>query len=430
MKPLAAAARTRAVPWLAAPGLVLLFLIFTTRPATAAPAAQNAQCFGASVAADPSATVCISRVTTLLDGTSPNNQFYVSWRTVNAEIGQVKLIGGGTFGDVRGNSFRGATHYVKVNNLAAGAAYQFDIVSGGKSYNNGGSHWSANLGPALNPTTPYNIFSRVENPDGSAAEGALVYITVRDADNVDSQGRSSLLSAVIEEGDDTWFVDLQMARTRNNSAKFVFDPTKDEVVINVAGSAGRATATFKISDLNPPKPPPTLTLSALGTGAASTATPTLRPTVTPTEPPATATALASETPVNTEPSATPTPRPGPPTITPFVEPPLEITPGAGSVDEPPQESEVATEVAETQVAGTEVPGTTIEVNPAEPGGTAVAGQVPEPTRTRVLRGGTATPVAVDSNPFLSSNGLLSALALVLLVGAVLLGLAAFFVWRR
>lgn len=432
MKPLSAP-RGRQLAHLFTPGLTVFLFLLAVLTAAGAPPGQNVQCYNAPATADPGATVCISNGKVVFAGTHPDNQFTVSWRSAAPEAGRVRLVGAGTFEDVRGRNFEGATHYVKVNNLTANTSYQFDIISGTKTFNNGGSHWTIKLGPAVSsPGAPYNIGARVRNPDGDAADGAIVYLSVRDADDAGTQGRSSLLSALIveEDGGDTFFLDLRQARTRNFAAPFVFDENKDDVIVNVSGAAGRSAGTFKPADLHPPKPPPTLTLSASGAGSVATATPTIPPSITPTPVPATATPELSATPDSTALAGTPTVRPPTASNTPFLEPTLD---SSAVPDEPTGEGspeEVATELVETQVSETLESGTAIAVNPAEPDATAIPGQAPEPTRTRVVRGATATPVAAESNPFLSSNALLTALALVFFVGAVLLGLAAFFVWRR
>src|SRR5581483_4345396 len=51
------------------------------------PDAQSSACFNAAPSADPSATVCITRITVPFNGTSPENQFYVSWRSLKSETG-------------------------------------------------------------------------------------------------------------------------------------------------------------------------------------------------------------------------------------------------------------------------------------------------------------------------------------------------------
>src|SRR6202521_3411014 len=70
---------------------------------SAEPELQSANsCLNAPASADPTATVCISNITVPFNGTSADNQFYVSWLTPGAVSGRVTLGGGNTFSDVRG----------------------------------------------------------------------------------------------------------------------------------------------------------------------------------------------------------------------------------------------------------------------------------------------------------------------------------------
>ncbi len=390
---------------------VLSCLLFMTAaflalfPATASPPMQGNSCLNAPVSADPSPTVCISNVLVSSNGRSVENQFVVSWRTRGATTGSVQVAGIGTFNDVRGANFQGTTHYVVVKNLVAKGSYTFDVISDDETLTNGGAHWSVKLGAPLKTTTPYFVFGRVKNPDGSDADGALVYAQLRDRDDKGSPGRSALLSAliVVADGGDFFNIDLENARTQNNAQNYVFDPNADRVLIHAANAQGSANQVFDIADLHPPKPPPSLILNSNGTGNAATATPTLPATETPTATAtftetATAVPTATETlaPAETaEPSATPTPN-IPPTF----------------ADVPTIAPDQATRLAST-------PDTTRVAIPA-------ADEV-EPQRTRIFGGvpDLQPPPAPNDNTVL-----VLALAVVLFVGAVLLGLAAFFVTRR
>ena len=359
----------------------------------------------APIAADPSASVCISRVVVPFNGVSPENQFYVSWRSSKPEKGQVKLASDETFDDVRGGSYQGITHYIAVSNLDAKKTYTFDILSGGQTFTHNGEHWEVRTGAALQSTNPYTIFGRVKNPDGSDADGAIVYAQIRDADDVGSQGRSALLSAVIvlADGGNFFTIDLDQARTQSLSQKFVFDAEMDRVQIIAVGAQGTASKAFRIDELHPPAPPPSLNLSGSGTGTVATATPSLvPPTVTPTSTP-TLTPTATLSPTATPTLFVPSETPVPPTATlalPTIQSPIPTL-------EPAEE----TRIAETP---------TLVAIPA-------SGDEVEPGRTRVFGG---VP-SVEPPPAASNNNVLVIVfAVVLFVGAVLLGAAAFFLSRR
>lgn len=367
---------------------------------------QGNSCLNAPVGTDPTATVCISNVTVPFNGTSGDNQFYISWRTLNAVAGRVKLGSGDTFNDVRGANFQGATHYIRVNNLAAKTAYTFDVISDGQTYTNGGAHWSVHLGPAIQATTPYSIFGRVKNPDNSDADGTLVLAQVRDRDGQGTQGRSSLLSAVIvlADGGNFFNINLVNARTQNYSQQYIFNPNGDRVFVAAFGAQGTASKVFNIADLHPPKPPPSLILGDNGSGSVVTATPTLvPPTATPT---------LSPTPTETEtPSPTLTQIPAP--LTETAEPLETETAGV-----PPTFESVATiSPADATRLAEQADATNVAIAAGEPG----------PERTRVFGG---VPV-IEPPPQSNTNMWLAiGLAVVFIVGAVLLGLAAFFVSRR
>lgn len=377
--------------------LFVAALLLLLSAAHAAPASQVASCLNASVTTDPSATVCISNVRVPFDGTSVENEFFVSWRTPDAVSGRVKLTSGETFDDVRGSGYAGRTHYVRVNNLAPRTTHTFDLVSGDQTYTNKNAHWSVRLGEAVQPGTPYVIIGHVNNPDGSGADKALVFAVVRDRDAQGTKGPSALLSAVIsvEDGGDLFNINLDEARTPDLANKFIFDPNQDRVLVSVIGEEGTVGKQFRIFQLHPPQAPPSLTLSPSGTGDVTTATPTLLPpSETPTFSP-TPTETATLTPTVTEPVPT---RSKPTKPLPTETSDLSPTPETTATSTP----ENVTQVAQS------------------------AGQVPS-ERTRVY-GGIPT---IQPPPPNSSNMLLYiGLAVVLFIGAVLLGLAAFFVGRR
>lgn len=387
-------------------GLTLAVPALVWSTAQAAPAQQATNCHTAPPGADPSASVCISRVLVPFNGVSPDNQFFVSWRTSTSVKGQVLLTGGGTFEDVRGSNFQGLTHYVAVTNLGAKKNYTFDIVSGGTTYSHNGMHWALKTGPAMQSTNPYIIFGRVKNPDGSDADGAIVFAQIRDGDNQGTGGRSAYLSAVIvlADGGNFFTIDLDEARTQNLAQKYIFDPEADNVQIIAVGSQGLATKLFKISELHPPAPAPSLLLSNNGTGAVATATPSVVP------PSPTPTFTVTWTPTTTL-TPTVTLIPSTPSETPI--------PETEAADVPTSESPIPTLEAaqETDIAETATP-------VAIPAG---EGQEVEPGNTRVF-GGVPTVVPPPAPP--NNNALVITLAVVFIVGALLLGAAAFFVTRR
>lgn len=403
-----------------AAGLVLLAcaLVLIRAPVSiaASPPIQGAACTTAPAGPDPTPTVCIADLTAQIDGISPNNSFTVSWRTPQPQTGQVKLIGGSSFDDVRGAAFNGTTHYVLVNNLEPGISYQFDIVSGGTTYNKSGAHWSANLGPALPPRTsgpsPDTILGVIKNPDGENADDALVYAIVQQGDGAGSGGRSSLLSQILTADDAGFFhIDLAQARTSNGSAWYDYSPTADKLIIRGVNKNGFGATNVSTGTPRAGKPVLSLTIGS-GSSAAQTATPTLPlPTSTPTVPTSATTITPTETltPTLTLTPVLSTDTPELPTRAPATEPP----PTPGITIAPAGETSSAGSTALTPTA------------PSEPN------QETETAVTHIIFAQTATPSSSQSGAGLSSRDLsIVLLAVVLFIGAVLLGLAGFFIFRR
>lgn len=378
----------------------VFLLISTVRASTPA---QGTTCPLAPINTDPTASVCISGVVVPFNGVSPQNQFFVSWRSSGAVQGQVKLETGEVFDDVRGADYKGITHYVAVSNLDAKTTYDFDVISGGQVYTNNGAHWSVRMGPALQTSNPYAIVGRVKNPDGSDADGTVVFAQIRDGDDKGTQGRAAYLSAliVLADGGNYFTIDLDRARTQNQSQQYVFDPGTDRVQIIAVGAQGTVVKTFSINELHPPAPAPSLTLSGSGAGTAATATPTpIPPTGTPTF-------TVTLTPTATL-SLTATATPFIPTETPFL---------SEATDVPTAQASTPTLAADQPTATPETP--TLVAIPA--------GEEVEKERTRVF-GGVPDVLPPPAAP--DNTALFIALALVLFIGALLLGAAAFFILKR
>lgn len=71
------------------------------------------------------------------------------------------------------------------------------MVTGGAIDNNGGEHYSFTIGPTSEkPPGTDTAYGQVVLPDGATpANGALVYVTIRDDDGQESSGRSTPLSS-------------------------------------------------------------------------------------------------------------------------------------------------------------------------------------------------------------------------------------------
>lgn len=385
---------------------------------------QAANCTTASPGADPSATVCASDVIVTTDGVSPDNRFSVSWISRSPEAGQVKLVGGDAFEDVRGSSFIGITHYVQVSNLQPNTAYQFDIISGANTYTNGGNHWGLKTGAALTPPSPDNIIGRVKNSDGSNATEAIVYAQVQRSSD---SATSSLLSMnpPMNDGDVGIFHNISLSDARsvdsnsNYGGRFNYNSASDKVVITAVGAGGYASTIVSISAAHRVN-----VILTLGSGFVPYTPPTttpIPPTYTLTPPP------PSETP--TLPTSTATAQPATKTAT-GVAPTLTLT------SEPLSE----TPLRPTNTRPSQgVPKSTIPIITIVPAGqTEVAlatlegteAVTPGPEITRLIRP-TGTPEARSGIAGIASGGsILAFLAVAAFIGAGLLGVAAIFMLRK
>ena len=168
--------------------------------------------------------------------------FTVSWVTNLAATGQVRF---GTSSanlnqtafDVRGVDIVDDTHYVNLINLTPGTTYMFDLLSGGSVHDNGGAHFTATTGPELAPPASDTVFGQVVKEDGATfAEGAIVYVSVRDSDTQGSSSQSNWLSGLVSETDGYWFLNLAEARTSDNTSYFTYSTSGDQAVIEVDGA--------------------------------------------------------------------------------------------------------------------------------------------------------------------------------------------------
>ncbi|MFQ5518266.1 MAG: fibronectin type III domain-containing protein [Acidimicrobiia bacterium] len=143
--------------------------------------------------------------------------------------------------DDRGAATSDDTHYVTLQSLTPDTTYYFDVVSGDTRDDNGGTHYTATTGPELGVAISDIIEGQVFKRDGTTpAEGAIVYITLRNADGQGSPGAATPLSALVER-DGGWFANLSDARTADLAGFFRYSISGDEVEL-VAQGAGDGTA--------------------------------------------------------------------------------------------------------------------------------------------------------------------------------------------
>ncbi len=172
--------------------------------------------------------------------------FTTSWITDATEAGYINYGTtsplGNTADDVRGEFFEGTTHYVTVTNLSPNTTYYYDIVSGGVTYDEGGLHYTMTTGPTLDPPSPDTVYGLVFLSDGTTpAEGAIVYIKLRDNDGEGTTGESQICSSLVESTG-FWSYGLGNVRIQTLDSYFEYSKSGDSLILEVKGPNGGVTS--------------------------------------------------------------------------------------------------------------------------------------------------------------------------------------------
>ena len=130
----------------------------------------------------------------------------ISWITDKAATGMVHFGASGSLGqlahDDRGASTSAQNHHVTLTGLASSTTYYFYVASADAFDDNGGTLYQFATGPNLPPPASDLIYGQVFAPDGvTAAEGAMVSVTLRDSDGQGSSGAAAPLSYIIQAAD-------------------------------------------------------------------------------------------------------------------------------------------------------------------------------------------------------------------------------------
>ncbi|WP_423226410.1 CARDB domain-containing protein [Candidatus Amarolinea aalborgensis] len=183
-------------------------------------------------------------ITDVLISNVSNTSATLSWLTDKAASGEVHFGASSSLGriahDDRGVATSSRTHHVALSSLAPLTTYFFYVTSADAVDDNSGALYQLTTGPTLSPPTPDLIYGQVFLPDGvTPAAGALVYITLRDANGQGSPGDAALLSDVIQTGDDGyWNVNLGNARTTDLTQSFQYSPAGDQVRLVATDGSG------------------------------------------------------------------------------------------------------------------------------------------------------------------------------------------------
>ena len=191
--------------------------------------------------------------------------FTVSWLTNVEASGEVRY---GTDPasldqiayDDRGVDTSDDTHYVTLQGLTPETTYYFDVGSGPTTDDNDGAHYTVTTGPTLGLPPSDTIYGQVFKEDGTTpAEGAIVYITLRDADGSGSSDQAATLAALVDSNG-YWYTNLGNARTADLTAYFDYSASGDRLGLDAQG-AGDGIGYEPAVDTSNDSPAPTIVLS-------------------------------------------------------------------------------------------------------------------------------------------------------------------------
>src|SRR5262249_15057088 len=135
----------------------------------------------------------------------------------------------------------GDVHYAVVSSLAPSTTYYFAVSIGGTIDNNGGSYYSAKVGPPLPTPTVRTASGKVLKADNTLAIGALVTLTILDPTGLNGSGNTiSAPVSGLTQSDGTWRIVLN-PRTQDANAYFQYTTsgTADFLQMSVDGGSLR-----------------------------------------------------------------------------------------------------------------------------------------------------------------------------------------------
>jgi hypothetical protein len=184
-----------------------------------------------------------------------DNSFTLSWITQKETSGFIKYGVSPslekTLADDRdqisGETGSFTTHYVTLVNLKPNTTYYYKIGSGGKIFPTKGQPYESKSAPVAQGLLPPSDVASgiISKPDGTPAEGAIVYL---------SMANTASLSVMVKSSG-SWLIPLNTALTADLNSFTEYDKEAQVVDIFVeAGSLGHSTAVATTKNDNPVPP--------------------------------------------------------------------------------------------------------------------------------------------------------------------------------
>ncbi|OIP41771.1 hypothetical protein AUJ95_02755 [Candidatus Desantisbacteria bacterium CG2_30_40_21] len=169
------------------------------------------------------------RITNVTD-----KEFTVSWKTLKG-TGSVSYGTTTALGSTTTDNMPRDVHFVTVGNLEPDTVYYFNVACSGRTDDNQGRQYLIKTGAFISDISPGSnlVTGRVYERKGVPAEGAVVFVTIKDANGKDSLEECAPLST-LTEADGRWYMDMRYARTRDYLSKFEYS-SDDTIRIEADG---------------------------------------------------------------------------------------------------------------------------------------------------------------------------------------------------
>ncbi|MFH1860818.1 MAG: fibronectin type III domain-containing protein, partial [bacterium] len=189
------------------------------------------------------------RITNVTD-----TEFTVSWRTESIGTSSVSYGTTTTLGSTATDDVPRDVHYVVVRSLEPDTVYYFSVTGSGITDDNQGKYYLVKTGVPITNTSPGSnlVYGYVHEYRNIPAQGAVVYVTIKDGDGKGSPDESAPIS-VLTDAEGRWYVYLYMfnARTRDYLTQFEYSGNDTIYIEADGGERGKG------SRLIIPNDPPT-----------------------------------------------------------------------------------------------------------------------------------------------------------------------------
>jgi hypothetical protein len=165
--------------------------------------------------------------------------FTVSWRSESRGTGSVSYGTQATLGSTTTDDVSRDVHYVTVGNLEPNTVYYFNVACSGIVDDNSGKQYLIKTGvPIINTSPGSDLVTGYVYEHRDPVQGAVVYVTVRDADGQGSNGESAAFSA-LTSADGSWYVDAINVRGRDYLTRFEYSGNDTTYIEADGGEKGK-----------------------------------------------------------------------------------------------------------------------------------------------------------------------------------------------